>query len=289
MGIKLTQEQLKTFDEDGVLCLRGVIAPEWVEKLKIAAEKDLAEPGRDNEEYPVEGRIFNDFDTWRHVPEARDFAFNGPYPEIAAQLMRSKQVNFFMDQLIVKFPGTPATTPWHQDTTYMGVDGRNFITFWTTTRPVPKELTVEYVKGSHKWGTLFAPFREGAITTGESTSYAFRQLMVKLPEGEKHEGYVDKPIPSIESNREAYDIVGFDVDPGDCIVFFANMAHKGQGNPSDPEARFSCIFRYLGDDATFAVRNPPAEFPKHPPKNARHGVPMREYEKDFPRVYPELL
>ena len=286
MGVRLTQEQIEIFQRDGVLLLKGVIGAPWIETIKAAVERSLAEPGPDQEQIPVEGRLLNDFDMWTHLPEARAFDIEGPYPEIAAQLMQSKQVNLFMDQLIVKYSGTPATTPWHQDTTYMAVDGRDFITFWTTTRPVPQEMTCEYVRGSHRWGVLFAPFIQGAISSGEIPSYAFRKYAVGLPEGMARKGTSDEPIPHIEGEREKYDIVGFDVEPGDCIVFYANVAHKGQGNPRDPEKRISYIVRYLGDDARYSVRTPPAEFPKHPPENARDQVPMREYQASFPKVWP---
>lgn len=286
MGYELSEEQIEQFEKQGVLCLRGVIEPKWVEVIKAAVEKELAEPGPDAESHGEGAQVFDDFDMWHHVPEAREWAMNGPYPEIAAQLMRSKQVNLFMDQLIVKYPGAAETTPWHQDTTYMGVDGRNFLTFWTTTRSMRRELTCEYVRGSHNWGTIFAPFIEGAITAGEIPSYAFRQHAIKLPEGKLRKGTSDVPIPHIEGHRDEYDIVSFDIDPGDCIVFYANMCHKGQGNPHDPEPRVSVIARYLGDDAVYAERVPAAEFPKHPPANAAGGTPMRNYPDDFPKVWP---
>jgi ectoine hydroxylase-related dioxygenase (phytanoyl-CoA dioxygenase family) len=287
MGTHLSDEQIANFEKDGVMLLKGVIGGNWLGTLHRMVEKDVAEPGPHMERLGAGGAVFDDYNMWQHLDDARAWETTGPYPEIAAQLMRSQQVNLFMDQLIIKYPGATETTPWHQDTTYMGVDGRNFLTFWTTTRAISKELTVEYVRGSHNWGTVFAPFVDGPITVGEIPSYAFRQEAIKLKDGSTRKGTSDLPIPDIEGNRDDYDIVSFDVEPGDAIVFFANICHKGQGNAADAtEPRVSVIARYCGDDATYAIRTPAAEFPVNPPANPVHGTPLRDYAESFPKVWP---
>jgi ectoine hydroxylase-related dioxygenase (phytanoyl-CoA dioxygenase family) len=280
-------EQIARFEKDGVMLLKGVINETWVKTLRRMVDQNIAEPGPHMERLGAQSNVFDDYNMWQHINDARAWETTGPYPAIAAQLMRSTQVNLFMDQLIVKYPGGTETTPWHQDTAYMGVNGRNFLTFWTTTRAMPEELTVEYVRGSHSWGTVFAPFVDGPITVGEIPSDAARQRAIELKDGSTRQGTSDLPIPDIEGHRDDYDIVSFDVEPGDAIVFYANICHKGQGNTAEAtEPRVSVIARYCGGDATYAIRTPAAEFPINPPADSVHGTPLRDYAENFPKVWP---
>jgi len=70
---------------------------------------------------------------------------------LAGRVMDATRVNFFYDQLLVKEPGTSARTPWHQDQPYWAVSGRQVSSVWLTLDPVPEEVSVEYVCGSHRW------------------------------------------------------------------------------------------------------------------------------------------
>ncbi len=270
------------------MLFKGVIDGNWLDTLGRMVKKDVAEPGPHMERLGEGNNAFDDYNMWQHLDDARAWETTGPYPEIAAQLMRSRQVNLFMDQLIIKCPGAIETTPWHQGTTYMGVDGRNFLTFWTTTRAISKELTVEYVRGSYNWGTVFAPFIDGPTTVGRIPSCAFRQEAIKLKDGSMRKGASDLPIPDIEGHRDEYDTVSFDVEPGDAIVFYANIRHKGQGNAAGAtEPRVSVIARAIA--ATMRPTQsltPAAEFSVNPPANPVHGTPLRDYAENFSKVWP---
>jgi ectoine hydroxylase-related dioxygenase (phytanoyl-CoA dioxygenase family) len=58
-----------------------------------------------------------------------------------------------------------------------------------------------------------------------------------------------EPVPDIESQRARYDIVGFDVQPGDVLVFSAWVLHGAPGNASPTKRRAALSTRWLGDDA----------------------------------------
>ena len=284
MAIEIAQEQIDRYEQDGVVLLRGVIEEEWVERLRVGIDYLMANPSPLYEDYDIEkGRFFNDFYMWRRIPEFREWVFDGPGPEITAALMRCDQVNMFYDQVLIKEPGTEKFTHWHQDRTYMAVDGHHFCSTWIPLDSISLENAVEFVRSSHRWGTVYAPFPEGAVTHGrpDGTASEFR-----LPDGGTYEGTAAEWIPDIEADRGAYDIVAWATEPGDCLVFEASMVHQGRANVASDARRRIVTTRWVGDDATYAVRKPAAEFPHDPPKNVRHGTPMRDYPEDFPKVWP---
>ena len=51
--------------------------------------------------------------------------------------------------------------------------------------------------------------------------------------------------------------------------------HQGRNNPTQDTRRRTLTHRWLGDDIRFILRDPPAEFPKHPTA-LRTGQPFHE-------------
>ena len=248
MSVSVSPEQITQFNDEGVVCLRAVIEPAWIELLRIGVERDLAEPGPHVEIYTGDddpGYFFNDFDMWRHVPELKRFIFEGPCAAIAAQLMGAAVINLFYDHLFVKEPGTTGFTPWHQDQPYMAVAGWQFCANWIPLDPIAADRALEFIKGSHRWNRWFAPF--DAMTGGGH--YRSKDF---------------EPCPDIEAARGDYDIVYWEMEPGDVLFFHALALHQGRNNLSPDIRRRTVTHRWLGDDAAFDRREPPAEFPKWP-------------------------
>jgi ectoine hydroxylase-related dioxygenase (phytanoyl-CoA dioxygenase family) len=258
----------------GVVVLRNVVEDYWLNKLATAVEKALVWQGDYAEIYTTvedPGLFFNDFYMWQRIPEFREWAFDGPGPDIARQIMRSQQVNFFYDQIFIKEPGLKlhdsGVTPWHQDTSYMAVDGEQFCSTWVSLDMLEKESTVQYVAGSHLWQYSIQPFD-------------------RFSDGTEYEGGNFVRAPNFEANSERYEILQFDIQPGDCLIFQGRVVHRGAGNTSQKRRRRAIANRWVGDNATYSVRTPPAEFPHVIPDNVRHGAPMRDYEDSFPKVWP---
>ena len=244
----VTPEDVVRYHTDGVVCLRDVIDEFWIETLKVGVERILAEPGPHVEIYTSEddpGHFLNDFDMWRHVCELERFIFEGPCAAIAARLMDARRINFFYDHLFVKEPGSLGFTPWHQDQPYMAVAGWQFCANWIPLDPISTDRALEFVTGSHLWGRWFAPFDA-------------------MSDGARHPSKVFERCPDIESARGDYDIVHWEMQPGDALFFHGLMLHQGRNNPSQDIRRRTITHRWLGDDTTFILRNPPAEFPKWP-------------------------
>jgi len=259
--------EIEAYQRDGVVCLRNVVSSEWVGRLREAVEENIAEPGPHAELYTKgddPGMFFNDFDLWRHVPALKEFVLEGPCAEIAARLMGSKKITFLYDHVFVKEPGTESATHWHQDQPYMAVDGSQFCSNWIPLDSITKSTTIEFIRGSHKWGRMFAPFDS-------------------LTDGSRHPSKVFERCPDIEAARDDYEIISCELEPGDVMFFQALTLHQGRNNPTKRMRRRTITHRWLGDDATFLLRDPPAEFPKYP-TNLRTGEPF-DNDLQFPVVW----
>ncbi len=223
------------YRRDGVCVLRGVFEPEWINKVARGVQQALAAPGPHGERYGPAGaeRFFGDLDMWTRLPLFRDYVLNSPAGEIAGRLMRSSTATFLYDQMLVKEPGSQQRTPWHQDQPYWAVSGFQVCSIWMPLDTVPKEVSLEFVRGSHLWEQAFNPthFADG-------TPYADTGL---------------PRLPDIEAARQDYDIVSWDMEPGDCVVFQAMLVHGAPANPSAGRRRVLST-RWLGDDARYWKR-----------------------------------
>jgi Phytanoyl-CoA dioxygenase (PhyH) len=195
--------------------------------------------------------------------EFRQFTLSGAAPEIAAALLDSDNINFFGDQIFVKEPGTRERTAFHQDATYFEIEGEKCCVLWVPVDPVTLESgTILYVRGSHRDGKLYQP------------NVFIAQTPLPGAEGE--------PLPDIEGHMEDYDIVHFDVEPGDVIVHHYRTIHGAGGNHSRYQVRRAASLRYCGDDIRFQTR-PWAPRQLHHTTRLKDGDPLSG--PDFPVVW----
>ena len=197
--------------------------------------------------------------------EFRHFSLKGPSVEIAAALLNSEQVNFFGDQIFVKEPATRERTAFHQDATYFEIDGDQCCVMWIPVDPVTLETGgMQYWRGSHRDGKLYEP---NVFITQTPMPGAAGQLL---------------PLPDIENNLDKYDIVHFDVEPGDVIVHHYRTVHGAGGNHSRYQVRRAASLRYCGDDIRFQTR-PWAPRQLHHTSRLNDGDPLSG--PDFPVVW----
>jgi len=230
-------DEVERFARDGVVVLRGVFAPEWVETLARGVARNLAEPGPLAKLYTADGApgfFFGDYCNWRRISEYRAFAEQSPAAAIAARLMGASKVNLFHEHVLVKEPGTRERTPWHHDQPYWTVDGWQVCSLWLPLDAVPRETAVEFVAGSHRWGAWYTPKR--------------------FYDGENHPTNEGEQVPDIDAARGDYEIVGWAMAPGDCLAFHARTLHGAPGNVTERRRR-AVAFRFTGDDARFARRD----------------------------------
>ena len=254
---EITNDEIERFESDGVVCLRGIFAEQWIEKMRAAAELGLSKPGELHAELAEEnedtGRFFHDTFVWTRNKTCRQFVFDSPAAQIAAQLMQSERINIFFDQWLIKEPGTTTRTPWHHDMTYWPIDGNQICTLWLALDQVTAETgAVEYVKGSHRWGKKFRPASFGSRN----------QYTENIPD-----------VPNIDAMRSELEIVQYDLAPGDCTVHHALTVHAAPGNQSAMMRRRAHTSRWAGDDVTYFPRDGLQEMPTIP-EELRPGDPL---------------
>jgi ectoine hydroxylase-related dioxygenase (phytanoyl-CoA dioxygenase family) len=231
----IDEATIGAFQRDGAVRLKGVIDQTWLRRLSVAVEDDIQDPGPFWHRYETaSGRFHGNSVCWVRHPAFEDYVFDSPLPDLASQLLRSRKVNLLYDQLFVKEPGTNAPTPWHHDHCVWPLEGQQVVSFWLALDYVDKSNgRVEYIKGSHNWPGLFQPesFTKSAISFERDPRFT--------------------PMPDIQGNLDKYEILGWDLEPGDVIAFFSRTVHGAQGLAEASRRRRGYTVRYCGDDVTY--------------------------------------
>lgn len=245
-SVTISRQVVDEFERQGAVCLRGVFAHSWLDKLALGVDKNFADPGPDHTVYtrPGEpGGFYDDYCNWQRIDEYRDFVMNSPAAEIAAHLMRSTTSRIYHDHVLVKEPGTREVTPWHHDLPYYGVDGNQLCSLWLPLDEVPRSACPEFVAGSHLNGVLYYP----------------RLFIDHQNYAQGQEGF--DTIPDIDAERDNVELLSWDLELGDCIVFHMRTIHGAPATTGLKSRRRGFSTRWLGDDACFAKR----PWPTSPP------------------------
>src|SRR5688572_11827305 len=101
----VTDAERATFDQDGVVCLRGLIEPAWIAALRQAVQAVMETPTEFSRDLAREGgtggSFFQEINISRRSAEARRFVQDSPIARAAAEIMGSRTARFFSDQLLV--------------------------------------------------------------------------------------------------------------------------------------------------------------------------------------------
>ena len=235
------------FQRDGAVLLQNAVDQSWIDQLARGVEHNRRHPSRWAHWYtdPAESVGFwGDYVTWQSVPAYQRVVFESGLADVAAQLMDSRTVRFFHEHVLVKEPGAVERTPWHHDQPYYCVDGDQNVSMWIALDPVPAAHGLRFIAGSHRWGRWFVP-----RAFVDHTPYA--------PGADDYE-----LVPDIDAELDRHRVLSWDVEPGDVIAFHFRTVHDAPGNNSTRRRR-AVSLRWLGDDATFALRpwehSPPFE------------------------------
>ncbi len=234
---RLTDTLVQNFARDGAICIRQLLSPEEVALLRDGIEANLAHPSprakvASRPDDP--GRFFEDFCNWQDIDQFGRFIHEAPLALAAQKLMASNTVRLYHDHLLVKEPGTRQRTPWHQDQPYYNIEGQQNVSMWIPVDPVSRASTLEFVAGSHK-GPWLMP-------------RTFMDNQAKwFPEGSLAD------LPNIEAQRDAYPIIGWQIEPGDVVCFHMLALHAAAG-VDGPNRRRVFSVRFLGDDVRHAPR-----------------------------------
>lgn len=155
----LTPEQIRNFQRDGHLLLRGVITLAEIAAYRPAIVDAVIH--HDREQQPMEKVVSGRSHVWKFVenlwrldPIVQRFVLAQRFGKIAADLLGVDTVRLFRDQSYFKEPGG-GNTPWHQDSYFLPLDTSQTLTLWIALSDVSPEMApMTFVTGSHRRGYL---------------------------------------------------------------------------------------------------------------------------------------
>jgi ectoine hydroxylase-related dioxygenase (phytanoyl-CoA dioxygenase family) len=234
----ITEEQIRQFEEDGAVCIRGQFDKDWIDRMMAAAMEHMNNPsGRrgvvDSDDGP--GRLVTGTHMSRYNDEFMEIALRSPAAEIAARVMRLDELRYFYDQIIIKEAGTSVPVRWHNDMSYWPLEGNDVATVWVACTPVTVETSgLTYLAGSHKWKKVFSPPKTNYKSLEQDGD---QNRAAAEDKGRKSDTDQLGECPDYDQERENpnYRFISWDMDAGDALV----------------QIRVAFALRYFGGDATW--------------------------------------
>lgn len=229
----------RQYEEDGVVLLKDALDAPALAAAQGAYEWSLANPGPGATRFPSKtgGVFLNDLYNPRCLEGYRGMLEASPLPALIAGVWGASDVWFFYEQVFLKEGGETRRTPWHQDSSYLAIDGAHLAVAWITFDPTTEQDSLEFVRGSHK-GVLYATSR---FDPNDDTAPI-------------HPGTSLPRLPDIEADRSGWDIVSFATQPGDVVLFHPKMLHGGAPTHAATRRR-TLTLRFFGEDATYDARD----------------------------------
>jgi ectoine hydroxylase-related dioxygenase (phytanoyl-CoA dioxygenase family) len=186
-----------------------------------------------------------------------------------------------MQHLFYKARGPILPTPWHQDTPFLRVRGDELIRVWIPCDHSPRELTVQVLRGSHRWNVVYS-----ASAAGKTDTYN-----ADPGKGANYQNVGDPtlpPPPDVNRYRDSFDILTWTVEPGDALAFQGNMVHGADGHPGWDKPRRALAALMGGPDLRYHAPKGKA-FPVPGDRDERipDGAPIGGYPRAFPVCWIE--
>ncbi len=279
--LPVADAEVASYERDGAVVIRQAIDGELRGLLEQGVEEAFhaADPRvtRVGSGMAGEGQTtVRDYAT-QHSPALRRFVDSGIVGEIAATLMRTQSAHLILDQIFYKIGGAIVATPWHQDTPFLRVRGDQLVRLWFPCDSSPRDLTVQVVRGSHRWNVVYrAEGGETAMRGAGAPSIGDHWL--PLP-------------PDVRGYPESFDIMRWDVEPGDVLAFQGNMLHGTDGHPGHDRPRRAFAVLLGGPELRFHVSSGKS-FPSpgrvrglRPNDDIPDGRPIGDYPDAFPACW----
>lgn len=236
--MRVTEQMKRDFATDGAIVLRGLFTPEQLRRVRECFDHGVAHPG------PLAKRVyegtndehFNDYggnpeNAEHHLAMIKEFQLD----DLVASLWDSRNVWFLGEELFIKSGGRTGRSPWHQDTSYLAANGPHLANIWISFERLPRRNALEIVRGSHL-GTQY-----------DGTSYTDPTDVTRPLWGDAS----FPRLPDIEAERRrdpnSWDIVSWDLEPGDALVFHSGTLHGGAPVTPDCPTRHTLVLRFFGD------------------------------------------
>lgn len=238
---KISESAVQHFQTDGVAMLKGALSPDELKVISDIFDYKLARHSTTAFVIPSEGGgvFLTDASDpeLTSTPQFSALIEKTPIVDMAAHFMSPGSIWFYYEQLFHKYGSGPARrTPWHQDTSYVPVEGPDIVRFWICLDAVDKEHSLEFVRGSHH-GQLY---NGSSFNPDDDTAPLYAQGEMPV-------------LPDIQKARDQWDIVSWAVEPGDVLAFHPSMLHGGAATPAGKQRR-SLSLVFFGENAFFAPR-----------------------------------
>ena len=289
----VSDEEMRRFDRDGAVLLKGIMGSDWTELLREGVEYAQAHP--DGMSAGVDMPLRIDQFPAMHSPALKRLLDESPIASIVGSILDAP-VRFYMDQMFYKPAGMIAPSAWHQDTCYYNVEGHQLIRAWVCVDPVPRDISLEVVRGSHLWNVTYRPpvgmdpASDPAAAAELEQAYAEGKVLIGPEAFEKwtyFDSYLDASLPAlpeIEANRDSFDILGWAYEPGDVLLFHGHIVHSARGNVELPHPRRAHASLWAGPDVRYLRRRSqaipdPLPLYDYAPRDG-------QYLGEFPEVFP---
>eukprot|EP00283_Hemiselmis_rufescens_P015087 CAMPEP_0173438556 /NCGR_PEP_ID=MMETSP1357-20121228/20478_1 /TAXON_ID=77926 /ORGANISM="Hemiselmis rufescens, Strain PCC563" /LENGTH=277 /DNA_ID=CAMNT_0014403859 /DNA_START=77 /DNA_END=910 /DNA_ORIENTATION=+ len=258
------EKRVETFQEEGCLIIRGMVQGDLLERLRKEIDRhveDISPLGDVVHRPPDAGRFIQDYCSYSRFPVYREVG--RLVAPAMAELMGSRTVRLYQDQLLVKEAGTGSwKTHWHADQPYFDIDGKQTISIWIPVDDVPRESSLEFVAKSHS-RPYYLP---RSFVDGKAKWF---------PESAGLE-----EVPDIERDRAAFPIRGWDARPGDALLHNFNCLHGSYAG--SVSGRRVLSLRLIGDDVEVKKREwrTPTSFANNDNEGGRFPVLWPPEEAD---------
>lgn len=246
MSNAVTPEQRKTFQRDGVVKLPGVIDGALLDELNRCFDRSVSDPtarafgNAEGDEFS-----FVDYDNRANRSMYEQMLERSPFGRIAAGLWESAFVGFLCEELFWK-KGKAEATRWHQDTSFLPWAGAHWANFWIPLVSHTARYGIRVVRGSHK-GIMY----DGTTFTGDDPTEPLWGENGNFPR-----------LPDITAELAAdptsWDVVSFDVEPGDLVVLHPHCLHAGGAADENMPERRTLVLRFFGDESYYSGHLPDA-------------------------------
>jgi ectoine hydroxylase-related dioxygenase (phytanoyl-CoA dioxygenase family) len=290
----VTADEITAFHRDGAVLVKQVLPTEWVETAARGLDAAIAQPDAMSSDL---GTLRVDqFPAARSV-DLRRLVDDSPIAEIVGTALRSP-VSFYMDQLFHKPAGLVPATAWHQDTCYYNVEGHDLIRAWVSPDLVPRDLSLEVVRGSHRWNATYSPLagRDPRDDSGARAQLDASRADEPMIGADAFDGWsywsgvkdaALPPVPDIEMHRDSFDIIGWEYEPGDVLLFHGHILHSALGGIVSEIGRRAHASLWAGRDVRYVHRR--GQVIPDPVALYAHRPRTGQYLSEFPDVFPALF
>lgn len=234
------KREYETFQRDGVVLLKGLLDREMLRKCEECFTWTLEHPG------PLAHYTYKDTDHQHHVdnfnpaaiPMYHDLVSEPIFADTLTQVLGTKHVWYFAEEIFFREGGKAGRSPWHKDTSYIPIGGMQWANLWISFERLPRKNALEVVRGSH-----LGPHYDGSDFKDPNN-----------PAKPLHGGDW-LPLPDIERERAAdptsWDVASFEIKPGDVLILHPHSLHGGAPVDAGTPTRRTLVLRFFGDDGTF--------------------------------------